>query len=101
MISVFLEWCQFSKCRQRLKLLQDNRGYFGQFNIAQSQEDINLTNAIQELQTVAPTLWTTVDTLMTPTRKDYERDKKLFEHRAVFICAMLCYSRARINSNFL
>jgi hypothetical protein len=62
---------------------------------------MNVTQAVQELQTIAPTLWKTIDTLMAPTRNNYERHKEPFEHRAVYICAMLCYSRANVNSNFL
>jgi len=84
-----------------MQQLQDNKGYFGQFNVTHPPEDMDLTQAVQELQKIAPTLWMTIYTLMTPTRKDYERHKEPFEHRAVYICAMLCYSRANINSTFL
>jgi hypothetical protein len=89
------------RMQKEMQQLEDNKGYFSQFNIIQPPEDIDLTRAVQELQTVAPTLWNTIHKLIALTRKNYERNKDPFEYHAVYICAMLCYSRASVSSNFL
>ena len=80
--------------QREMQQLQDKKGYFSQFNTTQPPEDIDLTGALQELQTVAPTLWNTIHMLMAPARKNYERNKDLFKHHAVHICAnALLFSR--------
>jgi hypothetical protein len=51
------------RMQEEMQQLQDNKGYFSQFSVTHPPEDMDLIQAVRELQTIVPTLWMTINTL--------------------------------------
>ena len=81
--------------RREMQQLQDKKGYFSQFNTARPPEDIDLTGDVQELQTVAPTLWNTLNTFMELIREDYEQNKSIVLYIFALCFALLALVSAQ------